>query len=55
MVITKGEFKGNKTISLKKDESEEGYGFTFGIGKAKLILENIQEIEAFVKENEPGE
>jgi hypothetical protein len=36
---------------LKRNE-EDKYPFSFGVGKAKLILENLVEIEKFVKENE---
>lgn len=46
-----GEFKGKKVITLKRKDDDK-YPFTFGIGKAKLILENLLEIEKFVKENE---
>ena len=49
-MIEKSEFKGRPVIKLKRSE-EDTYPFTFGLGKARLILENIKEIEAFVKEN----
>ena len=44
------EFKSKPIIALKKDE-EDKYPFSFGLGKAKLILENIKEIEKFVEDN----
>ena len=44
------EFKGRPIIALKKDE-EDKYPFSFGLGKARLILENIKEIEKFVEDN----
>lgn len=52
MATEQGDFKGNKTISLLK-ENDEGnkYPFTFGMGKAKLILENFEDIKKFVEEN----
>ena len=34
-----------------KDEDDE-YPFKFGVGKAKLILENIDAIKEFVEEND---
>lgn len=45
-----GEFKGNKIITLFEDESEK-YPFSFGLKKAKLILDNIEDIKRFVEEN----
>ena len=44
------EFKGHKVIVLKKDENDK-YAFTFGIAKAKLILQHIEDIKNFVEEN----
>jgi len=44
-----GSYKGHATITL---DAESKYGFTFGVAKARLILANLKEIEAFVKANE---
>lgn len=41
-----GSYKGNPTITLGP---EGRYPFTFGLWKAKLILENIEAIKAFVE------
>jgi len=49
-MIKFGEYKGNKTISLLRDENDK-YPFTFGVSKAKLIVENFDEIKKFA-ENE---
>ena len=49
-MIEKGEFKGKPVIILRRDE-EDKYPFTFGMTKAKLILDNIEEIKKFVEEN----
>lgn len=49
-MTTTGSFKGHPTISLKRSEAEK-FPFTFGVGKAKLILENIEAIKAFVAAN----
>ncbi|MCK9604325.1 MAG: hypothetical protein M0R66_08215 [Candidatus Omnitrophica bacterium] len=49
-MIERGEFKGKPLIIIKRDE-EDKYPFSFGISKAKLILENIEEIKKFVEEN----
>ena len=50
MSVEYGEFKGNKVITLKRDENER-YPFTFGKGKAKLIVENFAEIKKFAEED----
>ena len=50
-MIEKTEYKGNKIIVLKRTE-EDKYPFSFGVGKAKLIVENIEAIKDFIKENE---
>jgi hypothetical protein len=54
MVSKIGEFKGNKVICLlreSQDGEEDKFPFTFGLNKAKLILDNIKDIEKFVEEN----
>lgn len=47
-IVEESEFKGNKMIVLKNDE-EDKYPFQFGVKKAKLVLENIDAIKAFVE------
>jgi hypothetical protein len=47
-IVSEGEFKGNKMIVIKMNE-EDKYPFQFGIKKAKLVLENIDEIKKFVE------
>ena len=51
MVVEFSEFKGNKIIVLKKTV-DDTYPFSFGVNKAKLILEHIDDIKTFVEENE---
>jgi len=54
MAVEFGEFKNNKTISLvsESDDKENGkFPFTFGVNKAKLIIENFEDIKKFVEEN----
>ncbi|MEI6498859.1 MAG: hypothetical protein WCO23_02765 [bacterium] len=46
-IVSESEFKGNRMIVLMNDE-EDKYPFQFGIKKAKLVLENIEEIKKFV-------
>ena len=40
------EFKGNKVLNLNP---ESKFTFSFGLAKAKLILENIEVIKKFVE------
>jgi hypothetical protein len=44
------EFKGNPVLSLKNNENDR-YPFTFGLKKAQLILQHIEDIERFVEKN----
>jgi len=50
-IVEESEFKGNAMIVLKNDE-EDKYPFQFGVKKAKLVLENIEAIKAFVEKND---
>ena len=43
------EYKGRPVITLNPGER---YPFTFGLMKAKLILEHLEDIRNFVKEHE---
>lgn len=47
-IVTESEFKGNPMIVIKNDE-EDQYPFQFGVKKAKLVLENIEEVKKFVE------
>ena len=42
------------TIELRNTDAGK-FGFTFGLSKAKLILENIDDIRQFVEDNVPSE
>lgn len=46
-----GEYKGSPVISLPLGESGK-FWFTFGVSKAKAVIESIEEIRAFVASNE---
>jgi len=48
-MVERGEFKGKPLLVIKRDENDQ-YPFSFGLGKARLILENIDEIKKFVEE-----
>lgn len=49
-MVERSEFKGKPILILKRDENEK-FPFSFGLSKAKLILENIDEIKKFVEES----
>jgi hypothetical protein len=49
-MFTIGEFKGNMVITLKQCEDDQ-YGFTFGLTKAKLIIDHFEDIKKFYEEN----
>jgi hypothetical protein len=51
MIVERSEYNGNPIMIIKNDENDR-FPFAFGISKAKKILENIEEIKKFVKENE---
>lgn len=51
MPAKESEFKGNPMIVLSQGD-EDKFPFQFGLKKAKLILEYIEEIRAFVKKHE---
>ena len=51
MIIERSEFKGRPMLVIKNDENDK-FPFSFGISKAKKIVENIEEIKKFVEENE---
>lgn len=48
-LVEVGEYKGSKVLIIKANENDK-YPFTFGLKKARLILEHVQEIRQFVEE-----
>ena len=55
VVIERGEYKGNATISIRKDTEEiDRYPFSFGLAKAKLLLQALKQepdfLEKFISE-----
>jgi hypothetical protein len=44
------DYNGNPVITLKRDKNDS-YPFKFGLRKAQLILDNIEEIKKFVKDH----
>ncbi len=50
-MIELGEYKGNATITLKRN-ADDRFGFTFGVNKARLILDHIEEIRKFCEQHQ---
>jgi len=50
MTVKYSEYKGHPVIVLINEDSE--FDFTFGVSKARLILDNIDAIRQFVEDNE---
>ena len=50
MPVEFDEYRGNKMIVLKRDK-DDNYPFKFGLRKAQLILDHLDDIKKFVKEN----
>jgi len=53
-MVERGEFKGKPILILKRND-EDKYPFSFGLSKARLIMEHFEEIKKFVQENAPAE
>ena len=53
-MVERSEFKGKPVLIMRRTEDDK-YPFTFGMSKAKLILENLEEIKRFVEENSKEE
>lgn len=51
MPVERSEYQGKPILILRRSE-EDKYPFSFGVSKAKLMLENIDEIKKFVAEND---
>ena len=47
-----GEYKGNPVITLNPGDR---YPFSFGLTKAKLILQHLDKIKEFIKQYEKNE
>ncbi len=47
-IVEESEYKGNPMLVLKNSE-EDRYPFQFGLKKAKLVIEHIEDIKKFVQ------
>lgn len=50
-IVSESEYKGNPMLVIKNSE-EDKFPFQFGLKKARLIVENIEEIKKFVEKHE---
>jgi len=50
-VVEESEYKGNPMIVLRRN-AEDRYPFQFGLSKAKLILDAVDEIKVWVDKQE---
>jgi hypothetical protein len=51
--VSESEYKGNPMIVIKQSP-EDKFPFQFGLKKAKLVLEHIDDIKAFVAKYDKG-
>ena len=51
MAVERTEYKGQPVIVLKRNDNDK-YPFSFGLSKARLIIEYFEEIKKFVAEND---
>jgi len=51
VVIERSEFKGHATVTIRKDtvEMDERNLFSFGLGKAKLLLQALKQEPDFIE------
>ncbi len=54
MPVEKSEYRGNPIIILRRSEDDR-FPFSFGLSKARLIVENLEEITKFVEANKDKE
>lgn len=50
-IVSESEYKGNPMLVIKNSE-EDKFPFQFGLKKAKLIIENLEEIKKFVAKHD---
>jgi hypothetical protein len=51
MITNESEFQGKPVLIIKNDDNDR-FPFSFGLSKAKKILESIDAIKAFVEKND---
>jgi len=51
MIVERSEYKGKPILVIKRSEDEK-FPFSFGLAKAKMMLECIDDIKKFVADND---
>ena len=54
MIVERTEYKG-QPVRIRKRNENDRYPFSFGLSKARLIIEGIEDIKKFVAENDNKE
>jgi len=49
-MVERSDYNGKPILVLRRSEDDK-FPFSFGIAKAKMIMENLEEIKKFVAEN----
>ena len=49
-MVERSEYKGKPVLIIRRNEDDK-YPFSFGMTKARLILDNLEEIKKFVADN----
>jgi len=49
MTVERSEYKGKAILVIKRGDDDK-FPFSFGLSKAKMILENLDEIRKFVED-----
>jgi len=49
-MVERSDYNGKPILVLRRSEDDK-FPFSFGINKAKLIMENYEEIKKFVADN----
>lgn len=50
-IVEESEYKGNPMMVLKNNE-EDRYPFQFGLKKAKLVVEHIEDVKKFIAKHD---
>jgi len=48
-MVERSEYNGKPILVLRRDENDK-FPFSFGLTKAKMILDNLKDIQKFVEE-----
>lgn len=50
-VVRESEYNGKPLFEIARDE-KDNFGFKFGVKKARMILDHLNEIRTFVEKND---